>query len=143
MRALQRSLMRDMLVAFAVAVSACGGGESDEGVAPPCDPNAKGTICTIARSGVQAFGGDNGPALLAEPNVPHDMVVSPEGELWILDFNNYLGRVVDKKGIIRTVIGTGLLGDSPAPGNERIPALQAEFNHTTDLFFDGGYLYLA
>jgi sugar lactone lactonase YvrE len=72
-----------------------------------------------------------------------DTAISPDGELWLLDFNNYLVRAVDAKGIIRTVVGNGDLGDSPPPGVDRIPALEALLNHTSDLLFHDGYLYLA
>jgi sugar lactone lactonase YvrE len=109
----------------------------------PCDPTAPGTICTVVGSGEQGFGGDNGPALEAALYVPQDTAVSPDGELWVLDFNNYLIRAVDDQGIIRSVVGTGLLGDSPPVDVAQIPAAEALFNHTTDLFFHDGYLYLA
>jgi hypothetical protein len=119
-----------------LALAACGGDEQ-------CDPNAPGTICTIAGNGSAAYFGDEGPATEASLYAPQDMAISPEGELWLLDFNNYRIRAVDKAGMIRTVIGTGLLGDSPDEGVERIPALEAWFNHTPDFFFHDGYLYLA
>jgi hypothetical protein len=109
----------------------------------PCDPEKPGTICTIAGEGSQGYGGDDGPATKAYLNVPQDMAVSPDGEIWLLDFNNYLIRAVDVDGRIRTVAGTGLLGNSPPNGEGRVPALEALFNHTTDLFFQDGFLYLA
>lgn len=118
-----------------LALTAC----SDD----PCDPDAPGTICTVVGSGKQGLAGDGGPATAAKLYVPQDTAISPDGELWVLDFNNYQVRAVDKDGIIRTVIGTGLLGDSPSGNETRTPALQASFNHTTDLLFHDGYLYLA
>jgi hypothetical protein len=118
------------------ASAACGGSD-------PCDPDAPNTICTIAGSGEQGFNGDLGPATNAALYVPQDTAVSPDGEVWLLDFNNYLVRAIDASGVIRTVIGNGLVGDSPAPGEPMIPALSAAFNHTTDLFFHDGYLYLS
>jgi DNA-binding beta-propeller fold protein YncE len=119
--------------------AACGGGGGEA----RCDPDAPGTICTIAGSGERAFGGDGGPATEAALDIPRDTVVSPEGELWLLDFNNYRVRAIDARGVIRTVIGNGLVGDSPPEGVAETPALEASFNHTSDLFFHGGYLYLA
>jgi sugar lactone lactonase YvrE len=109
----------------------------------PCDPEAPGTICTIAGSGKQGYKGDNGPATEAAMYVPQDTAVSPDGELWVLDFNNYVIRSVGADGIIRTIIGNGLLGDSPSPEMPRMPASDALFNHTSDMFFHDGYLYLA
>ena len=126
------------------ALPACGG--TDDVVDPPppaCDPNAPNTICTIAGDGEQGFNGDRGPATEAALYVPQDTAMSPQGELWLLDFNNYVVRAIDTSGNIRTVIGNGLVGDSPAPEVPRMPAIDATFNHTTDLFFHDGYLYLS
>ena len=125
--------------ALAVGVSplaACGGSDS-------CDPDASNTICTIAGNGEQGFNGERGPATEAALYVPQDTAVSPEGEVWLLDFNNYIVRAIDKNGNIHAVIGNGLVGDSPPPETPRMPALDATFNHTTDLFFHDGYLYLS
>jgi len=116
----------------------CGGSGDDA-----CDPEAPNTICTIVGSGKQGYSGDNGPATEAGIYIVQDMVVSPEGELWFLDFNNYVIRVLDKDGIVTTRIGTGELSDSPPVGVASMPADQAGFNHTTDLFFHEGYLYMA
>ena len=115
----------------------------------PCDPDAPDTICTVAGQGTEGYappgqpGGDGGPALDAYLSWPQDTVIAPNGRLWIEDFNNYLVREVDEHGIINTVIGTHLLGDSPDPGEPNCPALSASFNHTTSLLFNNGYLYMA
>lgn len=127
------------LLASAALLAACGGDD-------PCDPGAPNTICTIAGSGEQGFSAreEHGPATQAALYVPQDTAMSPDGELWILDFNNYVVRRIDPAGNIHRVVGTGELGDSPAQeGVPRIDALEAKFNHTSDLFFSGGYLYMA
>jgi adhesin/invasin len=126
-------------ILLACSLSACGG---DTG---PCDPDAPNTICTIAGSTAdQGYAGDNAPAVDAVLYIPMDTAISPEGELWMLDFNNYVVRRVDHTGVIHTMIGTGEVGDSPAQEQvPELPALSASFNHTTDLFFADGYLYLA
>jgi hypothetical protein len=108
-----------------------------------CDPDAPNTICTIAGTAEQGYSGDNGPATKAVMYVPQDTAVAPNGDVWVLDFNNYVVRSIDAKGIIRSVIGNGQVGDSPPPGTAQMPALSATFNHTTDLFFHDGYLYLS
>lgn len=118
------------------ALVGCGGDE-------PCDPDAPGTICTVVGSGAQGYSGDYGPATKAALYVPQDTAISPDGELWVLDFNNYVIRAVDGNGDIRPVIGNGIVGDSPEPGVAAVPALDAYFNHTTDLFFHDGYVYLS
>jgi hypothetical protein len=125
-----------LLVGFAYA---CGGNEP-----PPCDPDAPNTICTIAGNGEQGYNNVEGkPALTSALYLPMDTAMSPAGELHLLDFNNYLVRAIDADGNITTVVGNGQLADAPPPGQDTIPALNAGFNHTTDLFFDDGYLYLA
>lgn len=117
------------------ALAACSGGD--------CDPEAPNTICTIAGSGEQGFNGDGGPATQAALYVPQDLAISPSGEPWILDFNNYVVRAVHPDGTIEVVIGTGLVGDSPPPELASVPAIDASFNHSPSLFFHDGYLYMA
>ena len=129
------SLALSLGTMLALAGAACG----DDA----CDLDAPNTICTIAGSGEQAFGGDGGPATEAAFYSPMDTAISPDGEVWVLDFNNYVVRAIDAKGIIRTVVGNGMVGDAPPPGATSIPALDALLNHTTDLLFHGDYLYLA
>lgn len=122
---------------LAVPLAACSGDF-------PCDPEAPGTICTIVGSGESAFGGDDGPALQAPLYTPQDTARAPNGNLWVIDFNNYLIREVKPDGIIHTVIGNGLLGDSPSDTNAtEWPALQAKMNHTPSMMFHDGYLYMA
>ena len=123
--------------------SVCVLGCAAEQAAAPCDVTVPGTICTVVGSGLQAYFGDGGPALEAALYVPQDTAIAPDGELWVIDFNNYTVRAVDKTGRIYGVIGTGLLGDSPAPGVTQTPALEGKFNHTPSMVFHEGYLYLA
>jgi len=131
--------MKLVVATFLIACSlaACG----DE----PCDPDAPNSICTIVGSSTdQGYSGDQGPATDAVLYIPMDLVVSPEGDLWLLDFNNYVIRKIDSTGTITTIIGNGEVGDSPTQdGVPELPAQDAYFNHTTDLFFADGYLYLA
>ncbi|MEJ7596380.1 MAG: hypothetical protein WKG01_00605 [Kofleriaceae bacterium] len=107
-----------------------------------CDPDSADTICTVAGNGTQAAPLD-GPARESPMDVPIDIAIAPHGELWVIDFNNYVLRAIDRTGTIRTVVGSGLLGTSPPAGVERVPALEAELSHNSDLVFHDGYLYLA
>jgi hypothetical protein len=114
---------------------ACGGPEV-------CDPTLPETICTIVGNGEQGSPRD-GAARETPLYVPVDVAVAPTGELWVPDFNNFIVRVVDADGDIRTVVGSGELGDSPPAGVDRVPALEASLNHNTNLVFRDGYVYIA
>lgn len=127
--------MKKLIFACAL-LAGCG---SDE---EPCDPTVPNTICTIAGSGKQGYD-RNTLAIEAALYVPQDTAVSPDGEVWILDFNNYLVRRIRPDGTLQRMVGNGDLGDSPPDGTRAMPALDATFNHTSDLFFANGYLYLA
>jgi len=123
------------------ALAMCGACSGDE----PCDPDAPGTICTIAGTGEIRAIGDNGPALEAGFNEPQDVIKAPDGTLWVTDFNFYTIRSIDpESGIVRRVAGiTATLGDSPPPGTTQTPCLEASFNHTPTVHFLNGYAYLA
>ena len=124
-------------VILGLALAACGDNY-------PCDPDAPNSICTIAGNGGQGYNGvEGGPALQSALYIPQDTIVLPTGELWVLDFNNYLVRSIDRDGNIHTVVGNGQLADAPPPGQDAILASQAGFNHTTNLFHHDGYVYLA
>lgn len=71
---------------------------------------ATGTIETVAGSGVRAFGGDGGPALLAQLRRPEAVAATPDGRaLFIADAGNNRVRRVDLvTGVITTFAGTGL-----------------------------------
>jgi uncharacterized protein (TIGR03437 family) len=71
-----------------------------------------GIITTVAGTGARAFGGDGGPATLAQLDVPDGLALDAAGNLYIADYNNNRVRKVDTGGIIRTVAGGGSsLGD--------------------------------
>jgi hypothetical protein len=88
-----------------------------------------GVICTIAGSGQAAYSGDNGPALEAAFSLPTDTLHSPDGSLFILDWNNHRIRKLTTEGTIEHVAGRGELGgglDDPA---------SSDFNHLTNAIF--------
>ena len=66
-----------------------------------------GTIAVVAGTGVQAFGGDGGPARAADVYGPTGLAVAPDGALWISDTYNNRIRRIDASGVIDTVVGTG------------------------------------
>jgi hypothetical protein len=127
-----------LLFLLSGSLAACGDTEA-------CDPTVPNTICTIAGAGLdQGYSGDNGPATKAVMYIPMDSAVAPDGNVWFIDFNNYVIRAIDPQGIITTVIGNGELGDSPSSDQLlEVEALNAYNNHTPNMFFSGDYLYLA
>lgn len=81
-----------------------------------------GIIRTIAGiPGQGGFSGDGGPATSAQIFWPPNVAVDRHGNVYIGGGNRI--RKIDTNGIIRTIAGTGLEGDSGDGG----PALQARF----------------
>ncbi|MGH7165275.1 MAG: Ig-like domain-containing protein, partial [Nitrospiraceae bacterium] len=78
--------------------------------------NPSGVITTVAGNGVPNYGGDGGPATAASLNFPWDVAISPDGSLYIADYQNARIRRVGTDGIITTVAGTGIPGYSGEGG---------------------------
>jgi sugar lactone lactonase YvrE len=103
--------------------------------------DAQGIITTVAGgTGVLGFAGDDGPATKAQLNSPSAIAVSPDGELYIADQDNFRVRKVDAHGTITTVAGTG----EPGHFGDGGPARSARLAEVSGLAFDTrGNLYLA
>jgi RHS repeat-associated protein len=83
--------------------------------------------------------GDGGPATQARFTTIHGIALGPDGSLYISDSGMFKVRRVDPNGIISTIAGTGVLGDTGDGG----PATQAriQFVGTVAVGLDGS-LYL-
>ena len=101
-----------------------------------------GVITTIAGTGEEGYGGDEGPATEAKLNWPTGVAVDDAGNVYIADRNNERVRRVDPEGIIATFAGTGEWGyDSDEDGGL---ATEALLNWPADVALDGdGELYIA
>lgn len=99
-----------------------------------------GIISAVAGTGLEGFAGDNGDATSARLTLPLDVVIDKEGNLFIADTGNHRIRKVTPSGVITTVAGTGVAGDS----SDDIPATEAKLNYPVALAFDpDGNLHIA
>ena len=99
-----------------------------------------GIITTLAGTGVPGFGGDGGPATLAQLQGPSSVAVDSIGNIYIADQRNNRIRKVTPVGVISTVVGTGVSGYSGDGG----PATAAEINTPTCVYIDKhNELYIA
>lgn len=100
-----------------------------------------GNISTVAGSGVEGFGGDDGSAVAAMLNRPVGVALDRAGNLLIADEGNHRIRKVDAStGNISTVAGTGTGGF----GGDGGPATSAKLNSPSGIALDGiDNLYIA
>ena len=116
---------RLLVIALGIPVAAAAGcdGESESCGGP-------GVICSIMGTGLAGLGEDG---LAPEDTflyLPQDLTIGPDGQPYVLDWNNHRVRTVDQDNKVRTVIGTGYLGDAPDG-----PVLKASLNHPTHVSF--------
>lgn len=79
---------------------------------------ADGSIGTFAGTGGTGAGADNVAATQSSLATPVDVAFDADGNLYIADRDNELVRMVNPKGVISTLAGTGVFGagsDSPDP----------------------------
>ena len=111
------------ILALAFSVSACSDPESPESC------GGEGVICTYMGTGRAALGEDGHPPEEVGLYLPQDIAWGPDGNPYVLDWNNHRVRtVVD--GLVQTAIGTGELGDAPDG-----KATEINLNHPTHVGF--------
>lgn len=114
-------------ISLILGMTACGGDGSPTDVEPE-GPYA--VITTLIGNGEAGRGAEGVGPLQTQLYLPQDLTFGPDGLPYILDWNNHRVRVLDG-GVMRTVIGTGELGDAPAG-----QALEIGLNHPTHISFD-------
>ncbi|MBP6823606.1 MAG: hypothetical protein KA368_18800, partial [Acidobacteria bacterium] len=83
-----------------------------------------GVITTVAGTGQDSFGGDDGPATQAQLNTPFQIAVDSAGNLFIADaVNRRVRKVTVSTGIITTIAGNGRVGS----GGDGGQAINAQF----------------
>jgi len=101
---------------------------------------SNGVITTVAGTGDQGFGGDNGPATSALLYSPIGVAVDSAGNLYIADALNTRIRKVSN-GVITTVAGNGVCCGSSGDNG---PATSAQLDDLTGVAVDSaGNLYIA
>jgi DNA-binding beta-propeller fold protein YncE len=113
-----------LLLCAALTLPSCGSSPSGSDAGP------YGRIKTYAGTGTAGKGPEEASLRNATFYLPLDLTFGPDERPYILDWNNHRVRVVDQ-GRIRTLIGTGELGDAPAG-----PAREIGLNHPTHISFD-------
>ena len=99
-----------------------------------------GTLSTVAGNGRQGAGGDGGPALKAQLDMPEQVALASDGRLFIADAHNGIVRVVSTEGTISTFAGSGAQGFAGDGG----PALRAKLSRPEGIALSAkGELYLA
>lgn len=97
-----------------------------------------GTINTVAGNGVPAFYGDGGPATAASIR-PSAIFIEKSGVLYIADDINHRIRRVGVDGVISTIAGTGMAGNSGDWGPPLLATLCAPYgiavNNDGDIYF--------
>jgi len=114
-----------------------GGALAAACAAPGCNREcgAPGTVCTVVGTGAAGLDtGEGTPALDSPLYDPVDVTFGPDGDAYVVDWNNHrIRRWSPTAGTVTTVAGVGGLGGDGPPG----PALVSMLNHPTSVTFDG------
>lgn len=105
-----------------------------------------GAITTVAGNGIEAFAGDNGPAIAASIDSPTGLALDSSGNLYIADTHNgRVRKVAASTGLIATVAGAGVVGGNVQSfGGDNGPATAAGLALPRGLTMDSaGNLYFA
>ena len=101
--------------------------------------DTSGIITTVAGTGTAGYNGDNIPAILAQLNLPRQLVLDAQGNLYIADAFNHRVRKVDSSGTITTFAGNGLQGFTGDGG----PATAAEVGNPSGMKILGNFLIVS
>ncbi|MEO1524979.1 MAG: hypothetical protein AAFX06_06060 [Planctomycetota bacterium] len=88
----------------------------------------------VAGNGRLGLSGDDGPALSASFNAPHEIRVDPDGNVYIADTRNHCVRWIEAEtGIVRRLAGDGSAGFEGDGG----PGVTARFDQPHSIVLDG------
>jgi len=129
-----------MLSTLAWPLSGCGGDDAPvvevgEELQAFCSDSSK--LCSYAGNGEAGFDGDGNPLAASSFYWPIDLTITRSGDVYVLDWNNHAVRHVEADDTLKTVIGSGFVGDGPldlsdltAPG---AVGTTVDLNHPTQL----------
>jgi uncharacterized repeat protein (TIGR02543 family) len=101
----------------------------------------EGAIIVIAGDGTALASGDGGLATSAEVDIPVDIAVAPNGNIYELEQSAHVVRVITADGKIATYAGTGSAG---TPNSSSGVATQQPLNNPQGIAVDSsGALYIA
>lgn len=102
---------------------------------------SNGIITTFAGQSTGGYSGDGGPAINAKFNNVENLCVSPAGNIYVTDANNYVIRkIAAGTSIITTCAGDGKVGVSGIGG----PIANAQLYYTQNIAVDNaGHIFLA
>jgi len=83
-------------------------------------------ITTIAGTGEEGFSGDGGPATQAQLSLPTQVIVGPDGCVYISNDGNKRIRKITPDGYISTIAGTGEAGYSGDGGTATLAKINIE-----------------
>jgi hypothetical protein len=98
-----------------------------------------GVLSVVAGNATAGFSGDGGPATAAEIDDPGEMAVGPNGSLYFVDAGNNRVREISINGLITTVAGDGVVGNTGDGG----PATRAEIDPSGLAVGPTGYMWIA
>jgi DNA-binding beta-propeller fold protein YncE len=125
---LERTTMATIVLGLAIVLTSqttVSGPVPEQGEAPP--------IATAAGTGEPGFSGDGGPATAARLNMPFDIALDDQVNLYFADtFNHRIRKIDARTGTISTVAGSGQKGF----GGDGGPALSARMNEPYGVVLD-------
>jgi len=99
-----------------------------------------GIITTIAGNGWRGYSGDGGPATNATLNSPTGLSLDLTGNIYFADYGNHVVRMINAAGIILTIAGNGMIGDTGNGGAATMAQLNGPIATAID---DEGNLYIS
>ena len=101
-----------------------------------------GNLSVVAGTGIAGYGGDGGPATLAQLDSPTGLLIDPTGALVVADHHNGCMRRIDASGVINAIVG--YCGREGFNGDGKFPPLKTKFDDPIGIVEDStGTMFVA